>query len=300
MVIFPSVDALDEFKLQTSTYAAEFGRSMGGVVNLQIKSGANQLHGGAFGFLRERRARRQQLLQQPGGIAQARLQARPVRRAPWADPSARTGPSSSPTTRGTRIDQGVNRRLHRALGRRCATGISPRSTAPIYDPLTGQPFPGNVIPPRALGSAPRANDHGRSSSPRPNTAGQARRQRPDPQQLRDQPQPRAAGRPVRREGRPRPEREQPLLRPLQLPEEPPLPAPGPAPGRRRHAPETAPSRPRASPSTTPTPSVRAGSTSCALGYSSFDLNGRPDRLRREPRGRRWASPASTSTTTPRA
>ena len=52
VVIFPSVDALDEFKLQTSTYSAEFGRSMGGVVNLQIKSGNNQFHGSAFEFLR--------------------------------------------------------------------------------------------------------------------------------------------------------------------------------------------------------------------------------------------------------
>ena len=42
VVIFPSVDALDEFKLQTSTYSAEFGRSLGGVVNLQIKSGTNR------------------------------------------------------------------------------------------------------------------------------------------------------------------------------------------------------------------------------------------------------------------
>ncbi len=50
--IFPSVDALDEFKLQTSTYSAEFGRSLGGVVNLQIKSGTNQFRGSAFEFLR--------------------------------------------------------------------------------------------------------------------------------------------------------------------------------------------------------------------------------------------------------
>ncbi len=52
VVIFPSVDALDEFKLQTSTYSAEFGRSLGGVVNLQIKSGTNSLRGSGFEFHR--------------------------------------------------------------------------------------------------------------------------------------------------------------------------------------------------------------------------------------------------------
>jgi Carboxypeptidase regulatory-like domain len=52
VVIFPSVDALDEFKMQTSTYSAEYGRSLGGVVNLQIKSGTNNLHGSGFEFMR--------------------------------------------------------------------------------------------------------------------------------------------------------------------------------------------------------------------------------------------------------
>src|SRR5947209_12390805 len=52
VVIFPNVDALDQFKLQTSTYSAEFGRSLGGVVNLQLKSGTNSLHGSGFEFLR--------------------------------------------------------------------------------------------------------------------------------------------------------------------------------------------------------------------------------------------------------
>ncbi len=55
VVIFPSVDALDEFKVQTSTYSAEFGRSLGGVVNLQLKSGSNAMHGSAFEFLRNDR-----------------------------------------------------------------------------------------------------------------------------------------------------------------------------------------------------------------------------------------------------
>src|SRR4030095_7818002 len=52
VVVFPSVDALDEVKLQTSTYSAGFGRSLGGVVNIQIKSGSNAFHGSAYEFNR--------------------------------------------------------------------------------------------------------------------------------------------------------------------------------------------------------------------------------------------------------
>jgi carboxypeptidase family protein len=52
VVVFPSIDALEEFKVQTSTYSAEFGRSSGGVVNIQVKSGTNDFHGSVFEFLR--------------------------------------------------------------------------------------------------------------------------------------------------------------------------------------------------------------------------------------------------------
>ncbi|MFN0105787.1 MAG: carboxypeptidase regulatory-like domain-containing protein [Bryobacteraceae bacterium] len=51
-VISPSVDAVQEFKVQTTNYSAEFGRNVGGVVNVVIKSGSNGIHGGAFEFVR--------------------------------------------------------------------------------------------------------------------------------------------------------------------------------------------------------------------------------------------------------
>jgi Carboxypeptidase regulatory-like domain/TonB dependent receptor len=48
----PSVDAVEEFKVKTSDFSAEFGHSAGAVVSATIKSGSNQLHGTLFEFLR--------------------------------------------------------------------------------------------------------------------------------------------------------------------------------------------------------------------------------------------------------
>ncbi len=49
---FPFPDALQEFSVQTSNYAAEFGQSAGAAVNIIIKSGAEKFHGDAFEFVR--------------------------------------------------------------------------------------------------------------------------------------------------------------------------------------------------------------------------------------------------------
>ncbi len=47
-----SVDALEEFKVQSSTYAAEFGRTPGAQISIATRSGTNQFHGTLFDYLR--------------------------------------------------------------------------------------------------------------------------------------------------------------------------------------------------------------------------------------------------------
>jgi hypothetical protein len=144
VVIFPSVDALEEFKLQTSTYSAEFGKSLGGVVNLQLKSGTNEYHGSVFEFLRNDAFDANNW---------------------FANRAGRDKPDLSQhqfgATLGGPIIKDKTFFFVDYQGFRNTIGQTYLSTVPslamrrgdfseinrvIYDPLTGLPFPGNVIP----------------------------------------------------------------------------------------------------------------------------------------------------------
>jgi hypothetical protein len=52
-VVSPSPDAIAEFKVQTNSFSAEFGRSAGAVVNVVLKSGTNSVHGSAWYYNRD-------------------------------------------------------------------------------------------------------------------------------------------------------------------------------------------------------------------------------------------------------
>jgi hypothetical protein len=52
LLVFPSVDSIQEFRVERNSFSAEFGQAQGAVVNLITKGGSNDFHGAAFEFFR--------------------------------------------------------------------------------------------------------------------------------------------------------------------------------------------------------------------------------------------------------
>jgi hypothetical protein len=167
VVIFPSVDALDEFKLQTSTYSAEFGRSLGGVVNLQIKSGTNAFRGSGFEFHRN-----------DAFDANNFFNNRANRPKPTFKQNQFGGTLGGPLFRdrtfffgsyqGHREEQGQTF-LSTVPSMAMRSGDFSELTRIIYDPATGQPFAGNVIPSGRIDTV--ARNILTQLYPEPNTSG---------------------------------------------------------------------------------------------------------------------------------
>src|SRR6185437_14973667 len=52
LIMVPTIDSIQEFRVLTSNYSAEYGSAAGAVTVVLTKSGTNQLHGSAYEFLR--------------------------------------------------------------------------------------------------------------------------------------------------------------------------------------------------------------------------------------------------------
>jgi hypothetical protein len=50
ILVYPSIDAIQEFKILRNSYGPEYGQAMGAVINLVTRSGSNAFHGGAYYF----------------------------------------------------------------------------------------------------------------------------------------------------------------------------------------------------------------------------------------------------------
>ena len=61
----PSQEAVNEFRVVNNSFGAEYGRALGGIVNVVTKTGTNSLHGSVYGYLSNKAANSRSLLQTP-------------------------------------------------------------------------------------------------------------------------------------------------------------------------------------------------------------------------------------------
>jgi hypothetical protein len=144
VVVFPSIDALEEFKVQTSTYSAEFGRSSGGVVNIQIKSGTNAFHGSLFEFLRNDKLDANDFFNNKFGRARPPFRQNQFGGA-YGGRIIRDKTFFFMDYQGWRVRQ-AQTYLSNVPTPAMKEGNYSELTRVIYDPLTQSPFPGNTIP----------------------------------------------------------------------------------------------------------------------------------------------------------
>jgi hypothetical protein len=143
----PSVDAIQEFSIQVGQYSAEFGAGGGAVINVVTKSGTNQLHGTLWEFLRnDKFDARNFFLTPTQRIA-------PLRRnqfgAAVGGPIRRNKMFLFGNYDGSRIRQGLFRSAMVPNADQIGGNFAGYSKV-IRDPLTREPFAGNVIPRQRL------------------------------------------------------------------------------------------------------------------------------------------------------
>jgi hypothetical protein len=161
----PSIDAVEEFKVQTGSYSAEFGQSSGGRVEVSMKGGTNQLHATVWEFLRNNAFDAETYFlnfQRP--ISAGRLKKDALRRNQFG------GFFSGPVIKNKTFwsfNYEERRQTQEAVstawfpsqdfrkgnfGLLLNPPINPATSRPvrapivIYDPLNGVPFSGNIIP----------------------------------------------------------------------------------------------------------------------------------------------------------
>ena len=180
----PSLEAIEEFKVQTSGMSAEYGRTGGGILNFVMKSGTNRLHGSAVGFIHNEWMDANSFTNNFFGRPKQR-----DRRHDWG--GSLGGPISIPKVYDGRdrtffyvayerykesyagagsptvtvpVDEFWNGNLSRlltnevigqdALGRNIYRGAiyDPATTKIVNGEMVRDPFPGNIIPPDRISS----------------------------------------------------------------------------------------------------------------------------------------------------
>lgn len=148
-VLIPSLDAVQEFQIQTSNYSAEFGRNAGAVMNVSIKSGGNAVRGTAYEFLRNDAFDARDAFDYSDRDGDGRADPDILRRHQFGFTMG--GPVRANRTFYFGSIEALRVRSNSSSLVTVPTlaerdGVFDTALVKVRDPVTGQPFPGNVIP----------------------------------------------------------------------------------------------------------------------------------------------------------
>ena len=148
-VVVPSLDAVAEFKVQTSNFSAEFGRNSGALMIVSLKSGANAFHGSAFEYLRndvfDARDAFNYVDRTGDGKADPEVLRQNQFGATFGGPILRDRTFFFASWEGRRERRAQTDMATVPTAEERAGRFSP-ALATIRDPVTGQPFPANQVP----------------------------------------------------------------------------------------------------------------------------------------------------------
>lgn len=144
----PNVDAVQEFKIQTSNFSAEFGRNSGSVVNVVTKSGTNAFRGSGWEFARSDKFQSKNFF--------ATTEPPPLKFNQFGGtlggPIIRNKTFFFGSYEGYREDRGLTRQTIVATAQERAGDFSFLSKQ-LINPSTGLPFAGNMIPTNQISPA---------------------------------------------------------------------------------------------------------------------------------------------------
>jgi len=140
-VLEPSVDAIQEFKIATNSYSAEYGVASAGQVNIITRSGGNEFHGTAYDYLRNRDLDARNFFDGPNKPQFIRNQFGGAVGGPIVKHSTFFFVSYE----GLRENQGQTQ-LGTVPTQAVRGGNLSSLGTTVIDPFTQQPFPNNVIP----------------------------------------------------------------------------------------------------------------------------------------------------------
>lgn len=155
VLVYPSLEALEEFKIHRNSYGAEFGGAGGAQVNLVTRGGTNKLQGSVFYFMRDDSLNEKNFI-----LEEANAEKEPLDRDDW-------GATLGGAIKKDKLHFFGSFEINEEIRGIATSGFVPTAAekqgdfsqsnpdcSPIpNDPLTGQPFPGNVIPADRLGEA---------------------------------------------------------------------------------------------------------------------------------------------------